>query len=98
MLAVDGATRRGEIVWRSFEGATWLGEVHAVGYPGHRVTVRRDGDRRGAVEMVDRRGRPLRTVLAGSDDAPLLLALTRLLVAVRAADQPSPAMQAERGK
>jgi hypothetical protein len=86
VLALDAATRRGEVLWRS-EGATWLGEIHSVGCPGHRVTVRRDGDRRGVLETVDRQGGRLRTVLGGKDDTPLLLALTRLLVSVRGADQ-----------
>lgn len=86
VLALDAATRRGEVLWRS-EGATWLGEVHSVGCPGHRVTVRRDGDGRGLLETVDRQGGRLRTVLGGKDDPPLLLALTRLLVSVRGAGQ-----------
>jgi hypothetical protein len=86
VLALDAATRRGEVLWRG-EGETWRGDVHTVGCSGHRVTVRRDGDRRGVLETVDRRGRRLRRVLAGNDDASLLLALTRLLVSVRGADQ-----------
>jgi hypothetical protein len=86
VLALDAATRRGEVLWRG-DGAAWRGEVQSVACPGDRVTVRRDGDGRGVLETVDRRGRCLRTVLAGRDDAPLLLALTRLLVAVRGADE-----------
>jgi hypothetical protein len=86
VLALDAATRRGEALWRG-EGATWRGDVHTVGCPGHRVTVRRDGDRRGVPETVDRRGRRLHRVLAGNDDASLLVALTRLVVSVRGADQ-----------
>ena len=84
VLALDAATRRGEVLWRSLEGAAWLGEIHGVACTEHAVSVRRGGAGCGVLQTVDRRGRRLRTIVAGKKDAPLLLALTRLLVAVYA--------------
>ena len=80
VLAVAVATRRGEIAWRPAQGPAWFGDVSVGAHAEHRVELRR-----GLLQTLDGRGRKLRAVLAPEHDASLLLALTRLLVAIRSA-------------